>query len=536
MDGSQPHVIALSPSMDMVPDHRASMGEAPGRLQVGRPIAIVDIGSNSVRLVVYEGLTRAPTPIYNEKVLCGLGRNVATTGRLDDKAVECALRALARFRVLCETLDVSDTRVLATAAARDATNGRAFLDAARDVCGRLIELLTGAREAELSAFGVVSGFYRPDGVVGDLGGGSLELVDVLGSEVGEGVTLQLGGLALQDLSGGSLKKAQRIVREALARAPQLRKLTGRAFYAVGGTWRALARLHMAARGYPLHVMHGYRLDPQDGLNFLQIVERVDAGTLKDIESVSEARRPLLAYGAIVLQEIIRAGRPKKVEVSALGVREGLLFERLDGHGRAADPLIAAASELNLLRSRSPQHGEELRAWTDRFFASARIEESEGERRLRHAACLLADIGWRAHADYRGEQSFNMIAYAAFVGIDHPGRAYLALSILFRHEGLSLERTGARIRDLAGPQLVERARLLAALMRIAYPVSVAIAGILPLTPLFVRNGRIVLELPEDRAPLASERLLNRLRQLAKLMSPEAQIEIVSSTPARAPACG
>src|SRR5215217_3899647 len=149
--------------MDMVPDYRARNGEAPGRLQVGRPIAIVDIGSNSVRLVVYESLTRAPTPIYNEKVLCGLGRNVATTGRLDDKAVECALRALARFRVICEILHVSDTRVLATAAARDATNGPAFLKAAQDACGHPIELLPGAREAQLSAFGVVSGFRRPDG-------------------------------------------------------------------------------------------------------------------------------------------------------------------------------------------------------------------------------------------------------------------------------------------------------------------------------------------------------------------------------------
>jgi exopolyphosphatase/guanosine-5'-triphosphate,3'-diphosphate pyrophosphatase len=520
--------------MDMVPDHPAKRGEAPGRLPVERPIAIIDIGSNSVRLVAYEGLTRVPTPIYNEKVLCGLGRNVAITGRLDDKAVACAVRALARFRVLCDTLDVADTRVLATAAARDATNGPAFLEAAQGACGHPIELLSGAREAQLSAFGVVSGFYRPDGVVGDLGGGSLELVDVAGAQVGEGMTLQLGGLALQDLSGGSLKKAQRIVREALTQAPQLRTLNGRSFYAVGGTWRALARLHMASRGYPLHVMHGYTLAPQDGLDFLQLVERVDAGTLKDIESVSEARRPLLAYGAIVLQEILRAGKPNKLEISALGVREGLLYECLDTSDRAADPLLAAARELNLLRSRSPHHGEELRGWTDRFFASSGIEETEGERRLRHTACLLADVGWRAHPDYRGEQSFNLIAYAAFIGIDHPGRAYLALSVLFRHDGVSLDKAASRMRDLAGPRLVERARLLAALMRIADPVSVALAGILPRTPLLVRDGRIVLELPADKAPLASERLLNRMRQLGKLMSLGAQIEVMSPMPTSAPA--
>ena len=224
--------------------------------------------------------------------------------------------------------------------------------------------------------------------------------------------------------------------------------------------------------------------------------------------------------------------PNSVEISALDVREGFLFERLDTRRRTADPLLAAASELNLLQSRSPDKGEELRAWTDRFFASAGIEETEAERRLRHAACLLADVGWRAHPDYRGEQSFNMIAYAAFIGIDHPGRAYLALSVLFHHEGLSLDQASSRMRDLAGPRLVERARLLAALMRIAYPISAAMAGILPRTPLFVRDRRIVLELPADKGPLASERLLNRMRQLAKLISLEAQIEILSSAPASA----
>ncbi|TXM98042.1 exopolyphosphatase, partial [Methylobacterium sp. WL122] len=143
---------------------------------VNAPVAIIDIGSNSVRLVAYDGLSRAPTPLYNEKVLCGLGRNVLTTGRLNDEAVRRALAALARFRVLCETMRVGRLFVLATAAARDASNGPAFLEAAEAACGTRIELLSGRREAELSALGVVSGFHAPDGVVGDLGGGSLELV------------------------------------------------------------------------------------------------------------------------------------------------------------------------------------------------------------------------------------------------------------------------------------------------------------------------------------------------------------------------
>lgn len=500
--------------------------EAQGRLKIGLPVAIIDIGSNSVRLVAYEGVSRAPTPIYNEKVLCGLGRHVATTGRLDDDAVERALRALARFRVLCETMDVSEIHVLATAAARDASNGPAFLEAAERACGCPIQLLSGAREAQFSAYGVVSGFFKPDGVVGDMGGGSLELVDVQGAHVGEGVTMPLGGLALQDLSGGSLKKAQRIIRSSLERAAsQLENLQGRTFYAVGGTWRALARLHQAVTDYPLHVMHNYIIDPKDSMDFLHLVEEADAKTLKDIESVSEARRPLLAYGAILLEEIIRLGGPKQIAVSALGVREGLLYDKLDQEKRQLDPLLRAASDLNLLRSRSPRHGQELWEWTSRFIESVDLPETDYERRLRHAGCLLADIGWRAHPDYRGEQSLNLIAYGAFVGLDHPGRAYLALSIFFRHEGLSPDKVGSRIVALAGTRLMERARLLAAMMRVAYPVSVAMEGVLPETPLIARGRSVVLQLPGRRADLANERLVGRVRALAKLLNLEPVIEIL-----------
>ena len=338
--------------------------------------------------------------------------------------------------------------------------------------------------------------------------------------------MPLGGLALQDVSGGSLKKAQRIVREALERAPEyLENLHGRTFYAVGGTWRALARLHQAARDYPLHVMHGYIIDPDDGLDFLHLVEEADSKTLKDIESVSEARRPLLAYGAIVLEEIIRLGEPKEVAISAFGVREGVLFDKLD----AADAASAIRSSRRRATSTScararPGMGRSCGQWTEAFIRSLGLPETDYDTRMRRAACLLADIGWRAHPDYRGEQSLNLIAYGAFAGLDHPGRAYLALSIFFRHEGLSPDKVSSRIKTLAGPRLLERARLLAALMRVAYPVSVAMEGVLPQAPLLARGNQVVLQLPEHMEPLANERLSSRLRALGKLLNMEPVIEI------------
>ncbi|MEE7477536.1 exopolyphosphatase [Methylobacterium hispanicum] len=489
------------------------------------PVAIIDIGSNSVRLVAYDRLGRAPTPIYNEKVLCGLGRNVLTTGRLNEEAVRRALSALARFRVLCDTMGVRRLHVLATAAARDAENGPDFLEAARNACGAEIQLLSGRREAELSALGVISGFNAPDGVVGDLGGGSLELVDVRGAVVGQGVTMPLGGLALQDLSGGSLKKAAKLVREHMRKAaPQLETLKGRTFYAVGGTWRALARLHMAARQYPLHVMHGYTVEPSDELSFLQVVEQSDAAQLQDVEAISEARRPLLAYGAVVLEEIIRVGRPREIAISATGVREGLLYEQLDRDGRAADALLAAAAELNALRARSPAHAEDLIAWTDRFVESLDGPETLDERRLRHAACLLSDLAWRAHPDYRGEQSIALIQNGAFTGIDHPGRAYLALAVALRHEGVAPEKASPVLRALAGPRLFERARLLGALLRVAFPISAAMGGVLERAPLTATDRTVTLRLPASARSLGNDRLLNRVRGLGRLIGRDGKIEM------------
>jgi exopolyphosphatase / guanosine-5'-triphosphate,3'-diphosphate pyrophosphatase len=491
---------------------------AQGRLDRGPPVAVIDIGSNSVRLVVYEGLTRSPTPIFNEKVLAGLGREVQSTGLLAKDAVEKAIFALKRFRALCDTMGVERLWAIATAACRDAKNGAAFIADAERICRVKIDVLSGKREAELSALGVVSGVFQPDGIVGDLGGGSLELTDVHRSRVRPGVTLPLGGLALQDISSKSLKKAEKFVKQALSDLAILKSGAGRSFYAVGGTWRALMRLHMWQTGYPLHVMHGYQISAKEALEFSRLVHRVDPDTLSRIEVVAAARRPLLGYAALVLEHVVRIARPKNVVVSALGVREGLIYGMLTAEEKKQDALIAAAQELNLLRSRSPRHCEELVAWTDRFMASSGLDESVEEKRLRHAACLLADIGWRAHPDYRGEQSLNVIAHAAFVSVDHPGRAFLALSVFFRHVGFD-DELSPHVRELASARMIDRARVLGAAMRVAYLVSAAMPGVLPHTPMAVEQGKLTLRFERNFSDFAGERVFARLRQLARLIGRE-----------------
>jgi exopolyphosphatase/guanosine-5'-triphosphate,3'-diphosphate pyrophosphatase len=494
--------------------------DAQGRLDHGPPIAVIDIGSNSVRLVVYEGLTRSPTELFNEKALCGLGREVQSTGLLAADAVEHALATLKRFRALCDRMGVKKTLAIATAACRDAKNGRAFIRFAERILKTEIEILPGSREAELTALGAISGVHRGDGVVGDLGGGSLELVDIRGARARHGLTRPLGGLALADISAKSLKKAEKYVKKSLGGLAVLKSCEGRTFYAVGGTWRSLARLHMWQTGYPLHVMHGYAIPADEALEFARLVHRVDVDTLSNIEVVNNARRPLLPYAALVLEYILRIGKPRQVVFSALGVREGLLYSLLKRREQEKDALIEAARHLNRLRSRSPQHGEELIDWTDRLLMSSGLEETAEERRLRHAACLLADIGWRAHPDYRGEQSLNIIAHGGFIALDHPGRAYLALAVFFRHVGLVMDdELSPRLRELVSTRMLDRARVLGAALRLAYVVSAAMPGVLPKTALAVERHRLALHLPGSFASLAGERVLNRLRSLARLIGRE-----------------
>lgn len=481
-------------------------------------VAVIDIGSNSVRLVVYEAMARSLITVFNEKALCGLGREVQSTGLLATDAVNKALTALRRFRALCRIQQVGRVYAIATAACRDAKNGPDFIAKAERICGARIEILSGPREAKLSALGVVSGVHSPNGIVGDLGGGSLELIDVRGSRVRSGVTLPLGSLALQDLAHKSLKRAERIVKNELIGVPQLRAGRGRTFYAVGGTWRALARIHIIQSGYPLKVMHGYSIPAVEALDFAQRLRRLAAtNMLANIESVADARRPLLTYAALVLEYIIRTAQPKTIVFSTFGVREGLLYEMLPPAERAKDGLVCAAQNLNELLSRSARHAQELTAWTDRLARVVHLRETEEDRRLRHVACLLSDIGWRVHPDHRGEETLSLIMNGNFGSITHQGRAFVALSVFYRYAGLSEENEPPpQIRQLVTPAMDERARVLGAAFRVAHLITAARTGVLPATHFRTQGRKLMLVFEHRMVDLVADRVGSRFRQLARLV--------------------
>ena len=487
-----------------------------------RPVAVVDIGSNSVRLVVYDGLRRSPTPVFNEKILCGLGKGVAITGRLSEEGVVRALAALRRFRALTRQIGAKQVFAVATAAAREAANGEDFIDRAEEAVAAGIDVLSGKEEARYAALGVIAGIPGADGLAGDLGGGSLELIDIKDGKLRDGVTLPIGPLRLIDMSGGSINRARKIVDEYFDKAKILDKLKSRWFYAVGGTWRNLARLHMAQNKYPLHVLHHYTMTRQQAASVADLVAGLSPSSLKDIREVSKSRSDTMPYGALVLNRLLEHSKPRDVVCSVLGVREGLLYSKLPRRKMQSDALLSSCWDFARRYARSPEHELELCDWTDQLFGDGRLKENPAERRLRYAACLLADIGWRAHPDYRAERSLGMISQAAFVGVDHPGRVFLALTVFFRYEG---EGSGDGLTRLLDDDAIARAHLLSNIFRLAYILSAAMPGMLPKIGLRLGDGKtLVLTLPRKLADLSGERVEKRFAGLAAEMGRTPKIVI------------
>ena len=312
-----------------------------GRFHELEPIGVIDIGSNSVRLVVYEGAVRAPFPIYNEKILCGLGRSMQADGSLEPASVERALAALDRFKAIVRTLRAKNVQAIATAAVRDAVDGADFIQRAQDVLGVEIQVLTGEREAQLAANGVKMGFVDPDGIGGDLGGGSLELINLEHGALGQAVTLPLGGLRLMTAADRRLGRAQAITDKQLETVTWLKQGRGRPFYAIGGTWRALAKLHMEETNAPLRLMHGYTVKRSEMIRFCTEVRQARGnGDIPGLTYVSRSRREALPYGALVLARLLERFKPREVVFSIYGIREGLLYSYLSKSEQDKDPLIA----------------------------------------------------------------------------------------------------------------------------------------------------------------------------------------------------
>ena len=479
-------------------------------MQSREPIAIVDIGSNSVRLVVYSGALRVPTPIFNEKVLAGLGANLAETGELSVKSQERALVALRRYRLLIRHMGIKRIRVVATAAARDARNGAQFVRKINAI-GFDCEVLVAEEEARLAGEGVLSAIPGADGIVGDLGGGSLELADVWGDKVRTAISLPLGVLRIGD-DGDGEKRARDILRAALKQSGLAKESAGRPFYMVGGSWRALARIDMIATDYPLPVKHQYAMPPSRAKELRKMVGSLDAKLRK---SIAPARLATSSVAAMILSQLAEELQPSELILSSFGIREGLLYSKLSKAVRAQDPLIEAARDAGGAERRFGEHGDILDEWIGSVF-----EDAPAMSRIRHAACLLTDVAWQATPDFRADRGVEMALHGNWVGVGAAGRVMMAqaLSSSFGRDKLP----NGSLAELCTREELGRAQQWGLAIRLGQRLSGGVGSVLQSTSLILDTEVLHLHVREAESALVSDGVRRRLSRLAESLGRTASV--------------
>jgi exopolyphosphatase/guanosine-5'-triphosphate,3'-diphosphate pyrophosphatase len=490
-------------------------GQVTGAPKARGPVAIVDIGSNSVRLVVYESQSRVAATLQNEKSICAIGRDMVTTGRLYADGCTAALEALSRFRMIADGLNIEHRDAVATAAARDASNGADFIRRAEAAWGRPIRILAGEDEARIAAEGVVAGIPDADGLAADLGGGSLDMVSVRDGQTGSAYTMPFGPLRLMDQSKGDPDKARDIVDKGLKNIPDL---SAAALYAVGGAWRSFARVDMEEQNYPLHVLQHYIIPRGRALRLCRLLAGLSKDSVRKIKVVSKRRAESLPYGAVVLERLLEAGGIKDVVISAFGLREGLLYARLPPDERAKDPLVEFARAANARDARVAVHAHEMLGWTAPLFEGEDAEDA----REREASAFFSDIAWRRHPDDRAAGAFSQVLTAPFAGADHRTRAVVAASVFHRYSGDEDFPQHMELQGLLDKDDERRALVLGLAWRFAFSLSASAAGELSNYQLRMTPAKVILEVPTRREAIAGEPVQRRLGELAAALGRKGEI--------------
>ena len=474
---------------------------------------IIDIGSNSVRLVVYQGRLRTPEVVFNEKVMAGLGRGIASDGRLSEASIAHAVTALARFAHLTRDMGVTDLRTVATAAVREARNAQRFIDLVRDQCGLVIEVISGEAEARGAALGVIAGIPDADGIVGDLGGGSLELIRVAGGEVHDRISLPIGALRLDAVRKRGARALRPFIAAALDGVDWAAKGQGKPFYMVGGSWRALAQLHIYLHDYPLPVVQQYTMAPDAPARLVRSIARIDPKTLKAVTAISTSRLPSLPGAALLLDATVKRLGSSEVIASAYGLREGLLYEKMTPALQAEDPLVAAARAEGARQGRFAEHGDMLMTWLDGLFAAG---EAPAMRRLRLAACLLSDVAWRAHPDFRAERGLDVALHGNWVAVTGRERALLAAALVACFGGTPAPPAAMLLSRLADVPSLATARLWGLALRLGQRLTGGTASAIAASRLEAADGVLTLTLAAADAALYGEAVARRLKVLATAM--------------------
>ncbi len=487
--------------------------------------AVVDVGSNSVRLVLYRIEGRTVWTVYNEKVLAGLGRGLSSTGRLNPEGIAAALMALKRFRALIDASRPDQIYVVGTAAVRDALDGPAFVQNARDHCGLNLRVLTGAQEAHYAALGVVDGAPGSTGLVGDLGGASLELARITDGWPEQGLTLPLGPFALTPMTVFDPDHIRSAVATQLR--PYRDQLVAETLNVVGGAWRNLALLHMRLCDYPLEILHQFEIPRREALETLRFVSQQSRGSLEGIDGISRRRVDALPHAAVVLEALIEQLELRTIKVSAYGLREGLLFEAMTPAVRKTDPLIDGCAALGGRHGVAEALGAALQTWLQPAFSTLEPRFAGRDATLVAAACRLADLGAQLHPDHRANLVFEQVLRSPIPGMTHPERAFLACAVFGRHTASTAIPGAQIIERLLSSERYQRARALGAAIRLGCDLSGRSPELLEHARLDLTERTVHLRPEIEWIPiLLSEQTRKRAATLANLLGRQLKIRAVS----------
>lgn len=465
--------------------------------------AIIDIGSNTVRLVVYGGAPRAPTVLFNEKVVAQLGLGVAQTGRLSDASMALAFDGLARFAVILRDLGIERVDTVATAAVREAANGPAFLDRLRAI-GLRPRILSGEEEAEASAMGVIGAFPGAAGIVADLGGGSLELVRVAGGAAERGISLPLGTLRLAELRGRHGADTRKALGQALKawNGP-----AGGTLFLVGGTWRAMAIHALEQSQHDLTDPHGVSLGAEQAKTLAETLRVAAPPRLAAMPRISNMRAGKLPDAGLLLQALLRRLRPDRVVFSSWGLREGLLYASLSPAERTADPLLAGMAEFGAAQRVPPLLATRIAGWT----AGAIRASAAGHERLRLAATTLALASMDVEPNLRVQHAVEWALFKRWVAITGAERAMLAATVCGNGNVAQLP---PELRRLATAEELDRAFAWGLAIRLCRRLGAGSPQSLEASRLEIADDRLRLTVAESHRALCTAPVTKDLRLLAE----------------------
>lgn len=479
-------------------------------ITVSGRIGIVDIGSNTVRLVVYDVPDRMPVPMFNEKAECRLVEGMSKTGTLSPAGVKKAINSLRRFVRLSQAMGVEKLDLIATAAVRDATDGAIFVQQIESEFSIDVCVLSGSEEAELSALGLIVGVPKADGIMGDLGGGSLDLVCLEKGHCKSYGTMPLGHLRLQEMAENSISKARVIIAEHFSAAKWLEQPPGKNLYLTGGVMRAIARIFIEQMNYPLHVVDNFTMRADDALDLSRLMSGLSSSTLRKISTLPPTRVKSVPYATEVLGSLIEVTKASHVVFSGFGMREGQMLQHLPEEMRHQDPLIAGAETLAERTGRFSLNGAEVANWVSPLFPTS--NEEDVRRTL--AACLLSDIGWNEHPDYRAEHSFYRALRLPFAGLSHADRVFIAATVFVRYNGDPNAKVVNDVRTLLDPEQLGKVDSIGRAIRLAHTLSGSAPGLLSLTSLERKDKKLILHLPGYSRVFQSETVDRRFRGLCK----------------------